>query len=78
MGLADEEVSPRVCKRLVERSRGKGGDIDIVFYDGAEHSFDTPTRSRQRLSANARAKADAMARAVQFFAEQLGVGESAR
>jgi carboxymethylenebutenolidase len=72
MGLADEEVSPWTCKRLVDRSRARGGDIEVRFYAGAQHSFDSPTRSRQRVSANARAKADAMARAVQFFAERLG------
>jgi dienelactone hydrolase len=76
MGLADEEVSPSLCKRLVERSRAKGGDIEIQFYPGAEHSFDSPTGSRQRLSANARAKSDAMTRAVQFFADQLGTQRS--
>jgi carboxymethylenebutenolidase len=72
MGLADEEVSPDVCRRLVDRSRGKGGDIEIRFYRGAEHSFDSPTSNRQRVADNAHAKADSMARALRFFAERLG------
>lgn len=71
MGLADEEVSPRSCTELVERSRRAGGSIDITTYEGAEHSFDTPIRSRQSVAANAAAKADAEPRILAFFAEQL-------
>ena len=72
MGTGDEEVSPEICRELVRRSRRGGGDIDITFYRGAEHSFDTPIRRRQRIAANAAAKADAEAAILRFFAEQLG------
>jgi carboxymethylenebutenolidase len=71
-GDADEEVSPRVCQRLVERSRAQAGDIELVLYPGATHDFDDPGDQRQSVEANASAKADAMLRAVRFFAEQLG------
>ena len=71
MGTADEEVSPDICRALVDRSRRRGGDIEATFYDGAEHSFDTPIRSRQRLEANARAKAAAEAVILAFFRERL-------
>jgi len=78
MGEADEEVSPPICKRLVERSRAKNGDIAIELYPGASHGFDDPGSSRQSVKANASAKADATARAERFFAEQLGGRPRAR
>jgi dienelactone hydrolase len=71
-GTADEEVSPRLCQRLAARSRARHGDIALTLYPGATHDFDDPGRRRQRLDANASAKADATAAAVQFFAQQLG------
>jgi len=71
-GSADEEVSPRRCKRLVDRSRAQGGDIALTLYRGATHDFDDPGRARQGDAANATAKADAMVKAREFFAEQLG------
>jgi dienelactone hydrolase len=73
-GSADEEVSPRRCKRLVDRSLAKGGDIALTLYPGATHDFDDPGRTRQGVEANASAKADAMARAQKFFAQQIGSG----
>jgi carboxymethylenebutenolidase len=70
-GLADEEVSPRRCGDLVERSRAEGGAIDIRFYPGASHSFDDPGARRQSVDANAAATEDAVKRSLQFFAERL-------
>jgi dienelactone hydrolase len=70
-GTADEEVSPRRCRALVENSRALGGDIEIRFFDGATHGFDAPTRRRQSVQDNANAAADALARAQHFFAGQL-------
>jgi dienelactone hydrolase len=75
-GDADDEVSPRVCQRLVERSRAQAGDIELILYPGATHDFDDPGDKRQSVAANASAKADAMLRARQFFAEQLGGGRA--
>jgi carboxymethylenebutenolidase len=72
MGTADEEVSFRRCRALVERSRTLGSDIDIIPYKGASHDFDDPGRRRQSVAANAAAKPDAMARAAAFFKEKLG------
>ena len=70
-GTADEEVSPRRCQMLVEKSRGQGGDIDIRLYDGATHGFDSPVLRRQGVPANVAAAADALAEAKGFFAHQL-------
>jgi dienelactone hydrolase len=74
-GTADEEVSYRRCRALVERSRKDGGDITIAIYPGAVHGFDDPGRARQANPANAKAKADAMAQALRFFAEQLAASK---
>ena len=71
MGTGDEEVSPKTCSALVERSRRLGGDISIALYEGAEHSFDTPTKARQKVPANAKAKAQAEAAVAAFFEDQL-------
>jgi carboxymethylenebutenolidase len=71
MGTADEEVSPRRCFGLVEKSRAAGGHISIRLYDGATHGFDDPGRKRQRVAANAAAAEDATVRAERFFARYL-------
>jgi dienelactone hydrolase len=71
-GDADEEVSPRRCVGLVDRSRARGGDIEIVLYPGATHDFDDPGQTRQAIAPNVRAKADAMTRAQEFFCRYLG------
>jgi dienelactone hydrolase len=73
MGDADEEVSPKRCATLVEKSRAQGGDIAIKLYPGATHDFDDPGRKRQSVDGNVAAKADAMEEAPAFFAEQLAV-----
>jgi carboxymethylenebutenolidase len=70
-GTADDEVSYRRCRALVDRSRKLGGDITITLYPGATHGFDDPSRPRQKISANRDAKADATAQALRFFAQQL-------
>ena len=72
MGTADEEVSPKRCKRLVDTSRDAGGDIALTLYTGATHGFDDPGRKRQKVEANADAAEDAKERALEFFAKQLG------
>jgi dienelactone hydrolase len=71
-GTADEEVSPRRCGELVERSRAEGGTVDIQFYQGATHSFDDPGAKRQSNAANAAATDDAVQRSMQLFAQALG------
>jgi dienelactone hydrolase len=70
-GSADEEVSPGRCAELVNKSRARGGDIELTLYPGASHDFDDPGERRQGVEANAAAKKDAIPRAVQFFATLL-------
>jgi dienelactone hydrolase len=70
-GSADEEVSPRRCAELVEKSRARGGDIQYRLYPGATHDFDDPSPSHQNNPANAAAMEDAIARATEFMASAL-------
>jgi len=71
MGTADEEVSPKLCQTLVERSKAAGNDIALRMFEGATHSYDTPTRSRQSVEANAMAKAATEADILAFLATKL-------
>ncbi len=71
-GTADEEVSPKRCETLVNRSREAGGDISILLYPGATHSFDDPGRKRQSVEANAAATEDVVQRATAFFRRHFG------
>ena len=75
-GAADEQVSPRRCGELVDRSRARGADIQITLYPGATHDFDDPGKDRQSVPANAAAAADVTPRAIAFFAAILK-GQSA-
>jgi dienelactone hydrolase len=77
-GTDDEEVSPRICRELVDRSRAGGADIEITFYPGASHDFDDPGRKRREVSDNVAATDDAMTRAKAFFAKILTPHEGAR
>lgn len=66
-GTADEEVSPKRCGKLVDKSLARGADIQIVFYPDASHGFDDPGQRRQGVPANAAARDDAIAKAVGFI-----------
>jgi dienelactone hydrolase len=70
-GSADEEVSPRRCAGLVEKSRALGGDIEFRLYPDATHDFDAPIVSRQKIEANVAAQQDVIARATEFLARML-------
>jgi len=70
-GTADEEVSYKRCEKLVELSRENGGNVHIKIYDGATHSFDSPSRKRQKVDANSEATDDAVQRAVRFFSRHV-------
>jgi dienelactone hydrolase len=71
IGAADEEVSPKRCEDLVEKSEMKGGDIKISVYPGATHDFDDPGRKRASVDANADAVSDAVPKALRFLGERL-------
>jgi len=68
IGSQDEEVSPQPCKQLAGQVRERGiTSFDLIWYEGATHSFDDPGRSRQSVAANRAARADSMVRAESFF-----------
>jgi dienelactone hydrolase len=71
IGAADEEVSPKRCEELVEKSEVKGGDIKISVYPGATHDFDDPGKKRASVEANAEAVSDAVPKALRFLGERL-------
>ena len=70
-GDADEEVSPKRCLALVERSQARGGDMEIKLYPGASHDFDDPGRKRQSIEDNVAARVDALERAQMFFSREV-------
>ena len=69
---ADDEVSPARCQELAARSRAAGGPVELVVYEGAEHNFDDPGRTKQSREPNRRATEDARVRAERFFRSRLG------
>ena len=72
IGSKDEEVSPLPCRQLVEQTRARGvSHFEIVWYEGATHSFDDPGTRRQSVEANRNARSDAMRRAAAFFRQHL-------
>ena len=73
-GTKDEETGYRTCRRLVERSRALGGDIELVSYEGATHDFDDPGARRQRVPANQYARTDSIQRSEAFFERILAQG----
>lgn len=68
----DEEVAPRPCAQLAEQVRSRGvPDFEMVWYEGATHSFDDPGKRRQSVAANRDARSDSMLRAERFFQQHL-------
>jgi dienelactone hydrolase len=71
LASADDEVSPRTCQQFAARAHAAGGPLEVVVYDGAEHNFDDPGRTRQAHEPNRRATEDARVRAERFFGSRL-------
>ena len=67
----DEEVSPQICARTLQRAKEAGSDIQFIVYNGAGHGFDDPGEMRQSVEANRRATQDAMQRSGIFFRQAL-------
>lgn len=64
LGADDEEVSPDICQRVVDRSRQSGSPVDVTVYPGATHDFDEPSSRRQSAPGNQAAMADALVKAI--------------
>lgn len=68
---ADEEVSPERCAKWEKKVKDAGGDIHLIEFEGADHNFDDPSKSRQEKPANAKATRASTRRAEEFFAKYL-------
>lgn len=71
---ADEEVSPKVCESFAMRAKAAGSELDSIVFEGAEHNFDDPGKTRQSNPANRRATEEAMRMAERFFGQHLQPG----
>ena len=75
LGGDDEEVNPENCRKALTGMRaglnGVKGTVDVVWYDGATHDFDDPSKSRQATPANVSAKADSTMRAGKIIDRAL-------
>jgi len=67
IGADDREVKPANCQALARAAKANGSNLEIVLYEGAEHSYDTPIPSRQHVAANAVASEDTKRRVEAFF-----------
>jgi dienelactone hydrolase len=67
----DDEVSPKVCQSFIAGLKKEGGDVELVTYEGAHHSFDDPGKTKQSHEPNRRALADSHIRAEKFFGRHL-------
>ena len=67
----DEEVSPQICAKNLQRAKSAGNDVEFIVYPGASHAFDDPGDKRQSVRANRDATQDAVQRAEQFFRREL-------
>jgi dienelactone hydrolase len=71
VGTEDEEVSPVICLRFAARVQAGGGGLEAVSYEGAQHAFDDPGKTKQSREANRLATADSMQMAEAFFRRHL-------
>lgn len=67
----DEEVSPTMCRSFAEKIRSRGAVLEFVWYDGADHSYDDPGKTKQSHEPNRLALQDTLQRAAAFFAQHL-------
>jgi dienelactone hydrolase len=64
---ADEEVSPKICEAFAKRAKAAGSDLKSIVFEGAEHNFDDPGKTKQANPANRHATEEAMSQAERFF-----------
>src|SRR5262249_41587480 len=67
IGSHDAEVKSANCRVLADVARSNGSALEFVHYEGAEHSYDTPTSRRQLVAANVAAAEDTKRRAEAFL-----------
>jgi dienelactone hydrolase len=67
----DDEVSPALCQRFAVAAQARGAPVDFVIYEGAQHSFDDPGKTKQSHGPNRLAIEDSKRRAEMFFVEHV-------
>jgi len=67
----DDEVSPEVCRDFAALQRARGAPVEFVSYEGAQHSYDDPGKTKQAHEPNRAALQDSLRRAEAFFARHL-------
>ena len=67
IGTRDEEVNPARCVTLAGAAKANGSNFEIVVYEGATHSYDTPISGRQSVPANVAAADDTKRRTEAFL-----------
>jgi carboxymethylenebutenolidase len=67
----DDEVSPKVCAALAEQLKQRNAEVEFVMYEGAQHTYDDPGRTKQSHLPNKAAMEDTMRRAEAFFRRHL-------
>lgn len=67
----DDEVSPQACMRFAQQVQARDGQIAVVNYEGAHHSYDDPGKRKQSHAPNRSALEDTKLRAERFFHEHL-------
>jgi carboxymethylenebutenolidase len=71
----DDEVSPEVCRTFAELMQARGHAVEFVLYEGAQHSYDDPGKTKQSHPPNRAAMQDTLKRAESFFARHLEHGK---
>ena len=67
----DDEVSPAVCRQFSETMRVRGEPVEFVLYQGAQHAYDDPGKTKQSHAQNRIAMQDSLRRAEEFFERHL-------
>jgi carboxymethylenebutenolidase len=67
----DDEVSPKICATLAAQLKQRNANIEFVVYEGAQHTYDDPGRSKQSYAPNKAAMDDTLRRAEAFFRMHL-------
>lgn len=67
----DDEVSAEVCRQFAAAMRSRGEPVEFVLYEGAQHSYDDPGKTKQSHAPNRTAMQDSLLRAEAFFARHL-------
>lgn len=67
----DDEVSPRICQEFAAVLKSHGASVELVTYEGAQHAYDDPGKTKQSRDGNRRALEDTLRRAEAFFSRHL-------